>query len=191
MKIKNIILFLLPAALAILASCNDSKSYSELLDDEEKSVNSFLANQKVVRTLPADTVFETGANAPYYQIDDSGNVFMQVIKAGDRVNNRAKEGEKIYFRFGRISINRWSNGYEDEQSGNADDLSIDSSSFTYSAEESNYDYTSYGYGVVLPLAYLGIDSEINLLVRSRKGPSSEIADVVPYLYNIRYFKSKN
>ena len=100
----------LPIALALLASCKDSKSYSELLDDEEKSINSFLAHQKVLKQIPADTVFQTGADAPYYQIDDNGNVYMQVLKAGDRTNNRAQEGETIYFRFGRISINRWSAG---------------------------------------------------------------------------------
>ena len=191
MKLRNIILLMLPALLALMASCKDSKSYSELLDDEEKSVNAFLANQKVLRTIPADTVFQTGADAPYYQIDDDGNIYMQVLKAGYRKANSAKEGETIYFRFGRISINRWSAGYDDAPSGNFGDLSLGSTSFKYSAEEANYDYTSYGYGVVLPLAFVGIDSEINLLVKSRKGPYSEIADVVPYLYNIRYFRSKN
>ena len=70
-------------------------------------------------------------------------------------------------------------------------MSFSSPSFKFSNEEANYDYTKYGYGVVLPLVFVGIDSEINLLIKSRKGPYSEIADVVPYLYNIRYFKSKN
>lgn len=190
MKIRNFILMALPIALALLASCKDSKSYSELLDDEEKSINSFLAHQKVLKQIPADTVFQTGADAPYYQIDDNGNVYMQVLKAGDRTNNRAQEGETIYFRFGRISINRWSAGYEDAPSGNFGDLSYSSTSFRFSNEEANYDYTKYGYGVVLPLVFVGIDSEINLLIKSRKGPYSEIADVVPYLYNIRYFKVK-
>lgn len=190
MKIRNFILMALPIALALLASCKDSKSYSELLDDEEKSINSFLAHQKVLKQIPADTVFQTGADAPYYQIDDNGNVYMQVLKAGDRTNNKAQEGETIYFRFGRISINRWSAGYEDAPSGNFGDLSYSSTSFKFSNEEANYDYTKYGYGVVLPLVFVGIDSEINLLIKSRKGPYSEIADVVPYLYNIRYFKVK-
>lgn len=191
MRIKNILLIILPAALAIMASCKDSKSYSELLNDEEKAVNSFLSHQRVEKSIPADTVFQTGPDAPYYQIDDDGNLYMQVLKAGDRKNNSAKEGETIYFRFGRISVERWALGYTDEPEGNFGDLSLGSTSFKFSKEEANYSYTSYGYGVVLPLVYVGIDSEINLLVKSRKGPSSEIASVMPYLYNIRYFKSKN
>ena len=66
MKIRNFILMALPIALALFASCKDSKSYSELLDDEEKSINSFLAHQKVLKQIPADTVYQTGADAPYY-----------------------------------------------------------------------------------------------------------------------------
>ena len=39
-----------------LSSCNDSKSYAELLTDEMHSVNNFLANQDVILELP-DEVF--------------------------------------------------------------------------------------------------------------------------------------
>lgn len=82
MKLKS--LLLLPLAILSLAACDDSKSYSELLEDEDKAVNSFLANQKVINEIPADTVFETGEDAPYYRIEPEGNVYMQVINAGDR-----------------------------------------------------------------------------------------------------------
>lgn len=44
MKHKNILL--IPAILLLMA-CNDSKSYNELLDEEDKAVNSFLANQRL------------------------------------------------------------------------------------------------------------------------------------------------
>ena len=50
MKLKS--LLLLPLAILSLAACDDSKSYSELLEDEDKAVNSFLANQKVINEIP-------------------------------------------------------------------------------------------------------------------------------------------
>ena len=55
MKIKNILFIVLPSVM--LVACNDSKSYNELLDEEDKAVNSFLANQRVELDIPVDTVF--------------------------------------------------------------------------------------------------------------------------------------
>ena len=38
--------------------------------------------------------------------------------------------------------------------------------------------------------YLGIDSEVNLVIKSQYGYTEEISNVTPYLYNVRYFRSK-
>lgn len=115
MNFKRLIIFMIPVLL--LTACKDTKSYSELLNDEEKAVNSFLAHQKVINEIPADTVFETGSDAPYYKIDEDGDIYMQVIKPGDRKNNRAQEDQTIYFRFGRINLLRYELGYDDTPSG--------------------------------------------------------------------------
>ena len=104
MKHKNILL--IPAILLLMA-CNDSKSYNELLDEEDKAVNSFLANQRVELEIPADTIFETGEDAPYYRLDEEGNVYMQVINPGDREKNKAEIGENIYFRYSRIDLKEY------------------------------------------------------------------------------------
>lgn len=56
--------FLSPIVLLIaiamgLTSCDDSKSYAELLADENQAVNKFLVEFKVVDGIPADSVFIT------------------------------------------------------------------------------------------------------------------------------------
>lgn len=48
----------------------------------------------------------------------------------------------------------------------------------------------YGSGIQLPLSYLGIDCEVNIVIKSQYGFTSEMTNVVPYLYNVRYFKSQ-
>lgn len=188
MNFKKLIILALPALA--LGACKDSKSYSEMLNDEEKAVNSFLAHQQVINEVPADTVFITGENAPFYKIDEDGDIYMQVVKAGDRENNRAQEDQTIYFRFGRISLLRYQLGYDDTPTGNYDDMSSSSASFRFSKEESS-ESIEFGFGLQAPLIFVGIDSEVNILVKSQKGPYSEISDVVPYLYNVRYFEGKN
>ena len=57
-------------ALAFLASCEDGKSYAELLNEQDRAVNNFLADQVVLLDIPEDTIFEVGEDAPYYRLDE-------------------------------------------------------------------------------------------------------------------------
>ena len=45
-------------------------------------------------------------------------------------------------------------------------------------------------GVQVPLIYLPLDCEVNLIVKSQMGRYDEISTVIPFLYNLRYFKSQ-
>ena len=98
-KLKTIILTLTGLVL-MLSACHDSKSYSELLREEERAVNWYMSNHRVVNEVPADTVFETGKDAPFYKLDEEGNLYMQVVSAGTP-GNKAKYDQQIYFRYMR------------------------------------------------------------------------------------------
>jgi hypothetical protein len=177
------------AAISMVnTSCSDTESYAELLADETKSVNYFLANHHVINEIPEDSIFETGEDAPYYRMDDEGNIYMQVLKTGD-TNNKATTDQRIYFRFMRYNLNTYASyGTMPDGDGNADDMSSSATYFVFN----NYNFpssTSYGSGLQTPLYYLGIDCEVNIVIKSQYGLSSEISYVEPYLYNIRYFKS--
>lgn len=187
MKYPTLLIALLLGALT-LTSCEDSKSYTDLLNKETKAVNFFLANQRVCNDIPADSVFETGPDAPYYRLDEEGNVYMQVINPGSP-DNRAVKEQQIYFRFTRYNLTAWWEYGTWEGVGNANDFNYNPTSFRYG----NYTLQSssrYGAGVQLPLSYLGIDCEVNLVVKSQYGFSDEIANVIPFMYNLRYFKSQ-
>ncbi len=188
MKYTAIVLTLLLSALAFSA-CSDSKSYTELLNEETYAVNFFLADQRVCNDIPADSVFLTGHDAPYYRLDEDGNVYMQVLDPGHRDDPEycPTSDQLIYFRFLRYNLNAWYHYGVWEGIGNATDFSYSPTSFRYG----NYTLESsaqYGAGVQLPLSYLGIDCEVNLVIKSQYGFTDEIANVVPFMYNIRYFK---
>lgn len=184
------------AALALVgvafASCSDTKSYAELLNDETMYVNAFLANQCVVAEVPADTVFksvkEFGDDAPYYRLDEDGYLYMQVIDPGTP-GNKVESDELIYFRFTRYSLYRYSGGELTNGVGNETDLSFTNTSFRYG----NYQLQSssqWGSGIQYPLSMLPVDCEINLIIKSQYGLTDEIAQVVPYLYHLRYYRPK-
>lgn len=183
--------FILTALLAVvmLTGCNNDQSYADRLNAERNAVNAYLANHRVVMSVPEDSVFEVGPNAPFYRLDPDGNIYMQVLNAGDK-NDKAKIGEPIYFRYSRYSLSTWyADGSWTVYSGNESAMDAVSCSFNYS------DYTlpsssQWGYGLQYPLVFLGVECEVNLVVKSQFGFTSEISYVMPFFYHVRYFHSQ-
>ena len=180
-------------AAVALASCDDSESYSDLLRDEEKAVNWFLAQQKVEPSVPADSVFLTGPDAPYYRMDEDGTVYMQVINPGDS-KDRPKDGDKVLFRFERQNIKAMYNGIGSGSFGNMDNLdSSIGATYLFYGNTVYPTTTQFGTGMQIPLDYLGYYSEVNLVLKSYSGFTgatfqSEQSSCIPFLVNVKYYK---
>lgn len=190
MKIFSKIAFFAIAAIAVVSmqSCEKTRSYSELLNDENMAVNRFLADQWVIATIPADSVFEVGPEAPYYQLDADGNIYMQVLDAGS--GEKVEEEDQVYFRFTRYNLSNYKGDLNAlYKEGNQEDLTQSPTSFRYG----NYTLPSssqWGSGIQLPLAFLPLNSHVNLVIKSQFGWTKEVSYVIPYLYNIRYYPSQ-
>ena len=177
-------------ALMVLTACNNDQSYADRLNEARNAVNAYLANHRVVMSIPKDSVFEVGENAPFYRVDVDGNVYMQVLNAGDRKNDRARRGEPIYFRYSRYNLSNWyTYGTWSITSGNEDTMDAVACSFNYS------DYTlpsssQWGYGLQYPMNFLGVECEVNLIIKSQYGFTNEMTLVTPFLYHVRYYHSQ-
>lgn len=185
MNLRKILTFAICAAfLWGFSSCKDSKSYAELLNEETKSVNSFLADQNVILDIPADSVFEYGFDAPFYRIDPDGNVFMQVIDPGE--TEKVKDDALVFFRFTRYNLNEYAlTGELGTGSGNSENIGLGSASFRFN----NFTLSTssqWGAGLQMPLNFLGFNSRVRIVIKSQFGLSNEISQVIPYLYDIRY-----
>ena len=188
LKLKMLLLSLVAVTIGA-TSCSNNKSYAEQLADERVAVNLFLAGQRVVNDIPADTIFETGSNAPYYRIDEDGNVYMQVL-SNTGLDARPKTDDVVYFRYMRYNVITWCvNNGDAAKVGNMDDMKNPSTHFLYD----NYTVETsvqYGQGIQMPLQFVGVGSEVNLIIKSQKGLTDEVADVNPYHWHVRYYKSK-
>lgn len=174
------------------ASCSKTESYSDLLKKEQKASNWFLAQHKVCNEIPADSVFLVGPDAPYYKMDDDGYVYMQVLQVGDR--ELPKTGDMVYFTFTRWSVEAM---YSSNTFDVVSDLGNQDNFATTVAETyfmfNNYSVSSsssYGSGIQVPVSYLGYDSEVNILLKSYYGFTSENTTCIPYKVNVRYFKAE-
>lgn len=176
-------------ALMLLTACNEDQSYADRLNEERNAVNAYLANHRVVMSIPEDSVFESGPDAPFYRIDPDGNVYMQVLDPGD-LNDKAKDSEPIYFRYSRYSLSTWyADGTWQVYSGNENTMDAVSCSFNFK------DYTlpsssQWGYGMQYPLLFLGVECEVNLIIKSQYGFTSEISYVMPFFFHVRYYHSQ-
>lgn len=190
-KLNISFLFITLALLAILgSSCSKSKSYSELLKEEEQAVNWYMANQQICLEIPENGNFIVGEDAPYYKMDEEGNVYMQVIKKG-KEGSKAEKGDVVYFRFKRCSIKDLYAGYDPQWVGNADNITsgVENTSFVFGNKNLS-STTQYGEGLQLPLDYLNYECEVNLVLKAAEGFISEQSQCLPYIYNVKYFKAE-
>lgn len=205
MKISIIKHLALVAIIAIgFTACSDDDSYASQLTDETQSVNAYLADFPVRNSIPVDTVFETVEEiaaregisqeeatklAPFYRMDSDGNVYMQVVSAGTP-GNMATTNQQIYFRFTRYNLELFYKYGTWSGDGNAMDLGSTPTSFRF-GNTTLTSTTQWGTGMQLPLKYLPIDCEVNVIIKSYVGPTEEVSAVYPYLYmHMRYFPSK-
>lgn len=176
-----------------MTACSESQSYSELLRDEEKAVNWYLAQQKVELEIPSDSIsFKTGEDAPFYKLDEDGYVYMQVINKGDldadgKATNRVESGDEVYFRFLRSNIKDMYDGLTVTPAGNANSVLSGANYFIYKNTYLQAS-TQYGTGIQEPMKFFGYNCEVNLIVKSVSGFATDQSYCYPYLINIRYFK---
>lgn len=175
--------FLIALAAMVLSvtSCDDSKSYAELLNEEDMYVNNYLADQIVTMDIPADTVFEYGPNAPYYRLNDDGTLYMQVLNPGTK-GNKVSSNEQIYFRYTRWALSDYDGSLGQ---GEGNNLTLNPCWFRYGNFQIESSYT-WGYGIQIPLSFLPVDCEINIVIKSQMGPTSEQTNVMPYLWRLTY-----
>ena len=187
---RSKISLLLLTGILLVTGCSKSQSYSELLRDEEKAVNWYLADYNISLEVPEKaedfiTVEQAGENAPFYKLDNEGYVYMQVVKAD--LDEMVESGDLVYFRFLRESILDLYNDVYSSPQGNADYLPNGTTSFVYKNTVLS-STTTWGTGIQMPLKYLGYNSEVNLVLKSYYGFTDEQAYCVPYIMNIRYFR---
>lgn len=188
-RLLNILLSLTSVfVLAVtLSSCDDDQSYTDLLNEESKNVNLFLADHKVIGSIPSDTVFETGPDAPYYMIDDEGKLFMQVLDPG--YGPKATINQLVYFRYTRYNLTYYLSGEKLEAYDSNENAAYTGTYFRYG------DYqlpssTEWGTGIQMPLKFLPLNSTVNLVVKAEYGLTNEASYVQPMLFNIRYYPSR-
>ena len=190
MKLNQIFisLFFISAGVISLSSCEKGESYSDLLKKQEKAVNWYLSGESVEINIPADSVFITGEDAPFYKMDEDGNVYMKVIDSGD-LEDKPQNGDRVYFRYSRMNLRNYYEAGLEQWLGNSSDLT--GSTLPTSFILGNFQLQSsyqFGTGIQLPLTYLGYNSRVRLVLKAAAGFAVEQSQCLPYVVDVRYFR---
>ena len=187
MKRNILSIFSLLAIPLVTSAYSDSKSYADLLNDENKLVNAFLAEHRVLEEFPGVDECEVGPDAPYYRVDDEGNVYMQVLRKGDGVF--PETGDRVYFRYLSYDLNYYVVGSDDNiGTGNLNNTGNSNPTYFLYDDFTIEQSSQYGTGIQIPVGLLGYDCKVNVIIKSQAGPTSTMSYVVPYLYEIAYYK---
>ncbi len=199
--------FLLAGAL--FQACDDSKTYAEMLQDEEDAVNKFIRDEGI-QVISQDE-FERNDTVTNLDRNEfvslSDGVYMQIVDRGSEdLNDTFKDGDEICVRFEERNLleneitcfNVFLDGYED-----ANQYYMDPAVFRYTLE-STYAYgtfiqqayawsiahsssTEVPSGWLLALPFVRDNAHVRLIVPSRMGISESQNSVIPYYYDIRKF----
>lgn len=103
MKKTGYIVLSLVALLVFGASCNKTKTYADLLKEENRAIDKFIAKNKLIilDALPQNGEFKSNE---FYR-DPATGVYYNIIDVGDTVNyNKIKVGDEVYVRFSGLKF---------------------------------------------------------------------------------------
>ena len=155
----------------------------DLRNRENRAIKKYISQFRVIDAVPDVKDIQTGSDAPYYELDVDGKIYMQVLKIGN--GSVPEYGDKIYFRFDRYNLIYFlEHGHLGDPSGNISDISLSATSFILNDVDSQW-----GSAIQMPMLLgLPLGSEVYLVVASDLGFTNEIANITPFLYKVMYLR---
>lgn len=200
---KKLTLFLL-SLLALSAgfqSCDNTKTYAEMLEEEKDGINDFIRknNIKVISQsefYAQDSVTNLDNNE-YVQL--ASGVYMQIVDRGSTQKaDTVKNNDEVLVRFMEYSIldkDTTLSNLDATETVDAFRYSVTSSSiaglFLQGYMLTYYSSAAVPAGWLVPLTYVRDMAHVKLIVPSKMGHQSAMQYVYPYFYDIRKYQIWN
>lgn len=195
---KLVLLFLsLLAFNFAFQACDDSKTYAEMLEEEDDAIAAFIRDNDIqvisqTEFFNNDSTTDVSKNE-YVQL--SSGVYMQIVdKGSDNLADTVKNNNEILVRFMEYSILD-----KDTSLSNLNAVeTVDAFKYTITSSSiaaiftQGYMYSVYGPSVpagwLVPLPYVRDMAHVKLIVPSKMGHSTAMQYVYPYFYDIKKYQ---
>lgn len=195
---KLVLLFLALLAFSFaFQACDDSKTYAEMLEEEDDAIAAFIRDNDIqvisqTEFFNNDSTTDVSKNE-YVQL--SSGVYMQIVdKGSDNLADTVKNNDLILVRFMEYSILD-----KDTSLSNLNAVeTVDEFKYTVTSSSiaaiftQGYMYSVYGPSVpagwLVPLPYVRDMAHVKLIVPSKMGHSTAMQYVYPYFYDIKKYQ---
>lgn len=197
---KLTFLFLALMALCIgFQACDDTKTYAEMLEDEDNAIEAFIRDSNITVISQSQFYAQDSTTDPAKNefVQLASGVYMQILDKGvEDKSDTVKNNDIILVRFSEYDVlNKYTSYSNLDIVYMVDEFRyvVTSSSIAGIFTGGNYMYstsssvnTAVPAGWLVPLEYVRNKAHVKLIVPSKMGGNVGMQNVIPYYYDIKY-----
>ncbi len=198
MKKLLLLFFILLAVGFSFQACDDTKTYAEMLEEEDDAIADFI-NKEGIKVISQTEFFDNDSVTDVEKnefVQLSSGVYMQIVdKGSDNPADTVKNNDLVLVRFMEYSL------LDKDTTLSNLTLPYLVDEFKYTASSSSiagifiqglmymaYGYTAVPAGWLVPLPYVRDKAHVRLIVPSKMGHQSAMQSVYPYYYDITKYQ---
>lgn len=198
MKKLLLLFFILLAVGFSFQACDDTKTYAEMLEEEDDAIADFI-NKEGIKVISQTEFFDNDSVTDVEKnefVQLSSGVYMQIVdKGSDNPADTVKNNDLVLVRFMEYSL------LDKDTTLSNLTLPYLVDEFKYTASSSSiagifiqglmymaYSYTAVPAGWLVPLPYVRDKAHVRLIVPSKMGHQSAMQYVYPYYYDITKYQ---
>ena len=187
MKKLAFVFFMLLAAGWAFQACDDTKTYAEMLEEEDDAIERFIRNNDIKVISQSEFYAKDSMTDENEYVQLASGVYMNIVSKGvEDKTDTVKNNDEILVRFLEYNVLN-----EDTTLSNITEPRI-VDSFRYTVTSTSiagtflegYMLTYYGTAVpagwLVPLAYVRNKAHVRLIVPSKMGHNTAMQSVIPY-----------
>lgn len=192
--------FLALMALCIgFQACDDTKTYAEMLEDEDNAIEAFIRDSNITVITQSQFYAQDSTTDPAKNefVQLASGVYMQILDKGvEDKSDTVKNNDIILVRFSEYDmLNKYTSYSNLDIVYMVDEFRyvVTSSSIAGIFTGGNYMYstsssvnTAVPAGWLVPLEYVRNKAHVKLIVPSKMGGNVGMQNVIPYYYDIKY-----
>lgn len=195
MKKLAFVFFMLLAAGWAFQACDDTKTYAEMLEEEDDAIERFIRNNDIKVISQSEFYAKDSMTDENEYVQLASGVYMNIVSKGvEDKTDTVKNNDEILVRFLEYNVLN-----EDTTLSNITEPRI-VDSFRYTVTSTSiagtflegYMLTYYGTAVpagwLVPLAYVRNKAHVRLIVPSKMGHNTAMQSVIPYYYDIQKYQ---